>query len=81
VEQRPLRNLIQIYEHLFDGKLREFNIEPINLNLADKEIKSVHARAYTVPRVVEQQIHTEIARSVDIGVLEEDYTSEWASQH
>jgi hypothetical protein len=23
--------------------------------------------------------HTEIARLVDIGVLEEDYTSEWAS--
>jgi hypothetical protein len=28
---------------------------------------------------VEQQLHTEISRLVDIGVLEEDYTSEWAS--
>jgi hypothetical protein len=27
---------------------------------------------------VEQQLHTEIARFVDIGILEEDYTSEWA---
>jgi Reverse transcriptase (RNA-dependent DNA polymerase) len=28
---------------------------------------------------VEQQLRKEIARLVDIGVLEEDYTSEWAS--
>jgi hypothetical protein len=27
---------------------------------------------------VEQHLHTEIARLVDIGVLEEDYTSGWA---
>jgi hypothetical protein len=28
---------------------------------------------------VEQQIRTVISRFVDIGVLEEEYTSEWAS--
>jgi hypothetical protein len=28
---------------------------------------------------VEQHLSKEIARLVDIGVLEEDYTSEWAS--
>jgi hypothetical protein len=28
---------------------------------------------------VEQQLCTEIARLVEIGVLQEDYTSEWAS--
>jgi hypothetical protein len=28
---------------------------------------------------VEQQLRKEIARLVDIGVLEEDYTAEWAS--
>jgi hypothetical protein len=28
---------------------------------------------------VEQQLRKDIARLVDIGVLEEDYTSEWAS--
>jgi hypothetical protein len=47
--------------------------------LTDKGTKPVHARPYTVPRSVEQQLRTEIARLVDIGVLEEDYTSEWAS--
>jgi hypothetical protein len=37
--------------------------------------KPVHARAYTVPRSVEQKLQPrkEIVRLVDIGVLEEDY--------
>jgi hypothetical protein len=69
--------------HLFDGKLQEFNMDPIpiSLQLMDPNCKSVHARAYTVPRSVEQQLQQskENVRLVDIGVLEEDYSSEWAS--
>jgi hypothetical protein len=47
----------------------------------DADCKPIHAHAYTVPRSVEQQLHQrkEIVRLVDIGVLEEDYSSEWAS--
>jgi Reverse transcriptase (RNA-dependent DNA polymerase) len=41
--------------------------------------KPVHACPYTVPRSVEQQLRKEIARLGDIGVPEEDFTSEWAS--
>jgi hypothetical protein len=51
----------------------------ISLNLIDSGSKPVHAQPYTVPRSVEQQLRKEIARLVDIGVLEKDYTSEWAS--
>jgi hypothetical protein len=49
---------------------------PISLNLTEPGSKPVHAWPYTVPRSVDQQLHKEIARLVDIGVLEEDYTSE-----
>jgi hypothetical protein len=47
----------------------------------DPTCKPIHARAYTVPRSVEQQLQQskDIVRLVDIGVLEEDYSSEWAS--
>jgi hypothetical protein len=47
----------------------------------DPNCKPIHALAYTVPRSVEQQLQQskEIVRLVDIGVLEEDYSSEWAS--
>ena len=61
-EQHQLRKLLQKYEHLFDGTLGEFNMDPICLHLIDKGVKPVHARPYTVPRSVEQQLRTEIAR-------------------
>jgi hypothetical protein len=56
-------------------------MEPISLQLMDPNCKPIHARAYNVPRSVEQQlqISKEIVRLVDIGVLEEYYSSEWAS--
>jgi hypothetical protein len=54
---------------------------PISLQLMDPNCKPIHARAYTVPRSVEQQLHQnkQIVRLVEIGVLEEDYSSEWSS--
>jgi hypothetical protein len=47
----------------------------------DPNCKQIHARAYTVPRSVEQQLQQskETVRLMDIGVLEEDYSSEWDS--
>jgi hypothetical protein len=53
----------------------------ISLQLIDPNCKSIHTRAYTVPRSVEQQLKPskKILRLVDIGVLEEDYSSEWVS--
>jgi hypothetical protein len=56
-------------------------METISLQLMDPNCKPIHAHAYTVPRSVEQQLQQskEIVRLVDIGVLEEDYSSEWAS--
>jgi hypothetical protein len=54
---------------------------PISLQLIYSYCKPIHVHAYTVPRSVEQQLkHSkEIVRLVDIGVLEGDYSSEWAS--
>jgi hypothetical protein len=69
--------LLQKYENIFHRILGEYNIEAISLQLKDKGVKSIYVCPYTVPRVVEHQVHSEIARSLDIGVLEEDYTSEW----
>jgi hypothetical protein len=56
-------------------------MEAISLKLMDPNCKPIHARAYTVPRSVEQHLQqgNKIVRLVEIGVLEEDYSSEWAS--
>jgi hypothetical protein len=67
-----LEDVAQMCENLNSEEQHE-------LSLIDPRVKQVHARRYTVPRAVEQQLRTEIARLVDIGVLEEDYVSEWAS--
>jgi hypothetical protein len=70
-------------QYLFDGTLGESNMEPIpiSIQLMDHNCKSSHARAYTVSKSVEQQLQQskEIVRLVDIGVLGEDYSSEWSS--
>jgi hypothetical protein len=46
----------------------------------DPDCKQIHVHAYTVPRSVEQQFQQskEIVSLLDIGVLKEDYSSEWA---
>jgi hypothetical protein len=51
---------------------------PISIQLMDPNCKPVHALSYTLPKSVKQewQQNKEITRLVDIGVLEEDYSSE-----
>jgi hypothetical protein len=48
-----------------------------SFQLMNPNCKPIHARAYTVPRSVKQKLQqsTEIVRLVDIGVLEEEYSS------
>jgi hypothetical protein len=48
----------------------------MSIQLKDPNFELIHVRAYTVPRSVEEQLRKEIARLVDIGVFEEDYSSE-----
>jgi hypothetical protein len=35
---------------------------PLTLSLAEKGVKQIHARTYTVPRAVDQQLRTETSR-------------------
>jgi hypothetical protein len=53
-------------------------MEPISIQLIDCNCKSVHMLAPTVPRSVEQQLQQskEVVILVDIGNLENDYSSE-----
>jgi hypothetical protein len=55
-------------------------MEPISLQLMGPNFKPILVHAYTVPRSVEQQLQQskEIVILVNIGFLEEEYSSEWA---
>jgi hypothetical protein len=56
---------------------------PFSLQLMDPSFKPIHVDVYTIPSSVEQQLQQskEILRLKDIGVLEENYCSEWASMN
>jgi hypothetical protein len=56
-EQHQLKILLQKCEHLFDGTLGEFNMDPvpISLQLMNPNCKPIHAHAYTVYRSLQQQ--------------------------
>jgi hypothetical protein len=70
-----IKILLQIYEHLFNGTLGEFNMDKmqISLQLIGPNYKPVHVRVYAVPRSVKQQLQQSkaIVQLVNIGVLEE----------
>jgi hypothetical protein len=58
VEEQHQLNMLLQNMNMFDVTLGEFNMEqmPISLQLMDANCKPIHARAYTVPRSVEQQL-------------------------
>jgi hypothetical protein len=70
-EKHQLKILLQEYEHLIDGILGEFYINtiPFSHQLIDPNCKPDHVRAYL-------QYSKEIVRLVDIGVIEEVYSSD-----
>jgi hypothetical protein len=65
-KQHQLLNLLPKYEHLFDGTLGQFNMDPTSCHLVDKGVNPVHAPSYNASMVVEQQLRTKITRLVDI---------------
>jgi hypothetical protein len=66
-EKQQLLHIIQKHEHLFDGTLGEFNMDPISLHLMDNGTKTVHSSPSTVPRSLEQQLHTVYRNCKNIG--------------
>ncbi len=78
-EQNKLHKLLQKFEHLFDGTLGNWNTEPIELELKDKDCKPYHAKPYPVPHSQEQKLKDEVERLVKYKVLRKVNRSEWAS--
>jgi hypothetical protein len=79
-ERSHLKRLLQKYELLFDGTLRTWDIEPIDLELMDPNAKPCHAKPYLVPQAQEAKLKAEIERLASYGVLQKVNCSEWASQ-
>ena len=77
-QQQSLLELLQKYEHLFDGTLGKWKSEPYDIQLKERA-QPYHARAYSIPRVYEQTLRDEVQRLVKIGVLRKINQSQWAA--
>jgi hypothetical protein len=77
-EKLKLLELITEFEDLFDGTLGEWKTEPVSLELKEGSIP-YHGRAYPIPQKHNATVKTEVKRLCEIGVLEWQAASEWAS--
>ncbi len=71
-------NLLTKYEDLFDVTLGDWNTEPVSFELKDGA-KPHHGRAYSVPHAHKETLKKELNRLCELGVLEWQPESEWAS--
>jgi hypothetical protein len=77
-EQNELLEVLEEFEDLFDGTLGDWNTEPVSFELKSGA-KLYHSRAFPIPKIHSETIKKEVKRLCELGVLEWQPTSEWAS--
>ena len=77
-QQYELLELLNKYEELFDGTLGDFDTTPVSFEL-QPDSKPYHGRAFPVPFIHKETLKKEVKRLVELGVLREQESSEWAS--
>jgi len=78
VEKLQLLELLTEFEDLFDGTLGDWDTEPVSFQLKEGTTP-YHGRAYPIPQKHKATVKTEVKRLCEIGVLEWQAASEWAS--
>ncbi|MCP4748108.1 MAG: hypothetical protein GY874_18535, partial [Desulfobacteraceae bacterium] len=77
-EQEQFLMLLLDYKELFDGTLRNWQTEPVSFKLKPGTTP-FHGKAYPIPHVHLQTLKKEFERLCELGVLEPQPDSEWAS--
>jgi hypothetical protein len=78
-QQKKLLQLLRKYELLFDGTLGDWKTKPVSFQLKEG-VSPYHGQAFPVPKIHENTlIKVELERLVNLGVLERQPASEWAS--
>jgi hypothetical protein len=77
-QQKKLLQLLMKYESLFHNTLGDWKTKPVSFQL--KEGASLyHGQAFPVPMIHKETLIKEVERLVQLGVLEWQPASEWAS--
>ena len=77
-QQKKLLQLLTKYELLFDGTLGDWKTKPVSFQLKEG-VSPYHGGAFPVPKVHKETIMKEVERLCQLGVLERQHYSEWAS--
>ena len=77
-DQNELMELLTEFEELFDGTLSDWNTEPVSFELKEGT-KPFHGRPFPVPKSHNETTMKELNRLCELGVLEFQPASEWAS--
>jgi hypothetical protein len=77
-QQKKLLQLLTKYELLFDSTLGDQKTKPVSFQLKEG-VSPYHGQAFPVPKVHKETITKEVERLCQLGVLERQPASEWAS--
>jgi hypothetical protein len=77
-DQNKLLELLIDFEELFDGTLGDWNTKPVSFELKE-DTKPYHGRPFPVPKSCKETTIKVLNRLCDLGVLEFQPASEWAS--
>ena len=77
-QKKDLLKLLQKHSKLFSGELGSYPHKKFHIDI-DPEAEPVHARAYPVPRIHLETFRKELNHLVQLGVLQPQGVSEWAS--
>jgi hypothetical protein len=77
-EKLQLLELLMEFEDLFDGTLGDWDTETVSFQLKEGSTP-YHGRAYPIPQKHNATVKTEVKRLCEIGVLEWQAASEWAT--
>jgi hypothetical protein len=77
-QQKKLLQLLKKYESLFDGTLGDWKTKPVSFQLKEG-VSPYHGQAFPVPKILKDTIVKGVERLCQLGVLERQPASEWAS--
>ena len=79
IQRNKLLRLLIKYKELFDSTLGDWQKEPVSFDLKPGA-KPYHGRAFPIPHIHLATLKKEVKRLVELGVLKQQPTSEWAAQ-
>ena len=77
-KQSSILKLLTKHEEMFDGTLGNYTVLENKFELLEGA-KPYHAKPFSIPKIHEETLKTEVNRLINIGVLKDKNYSKWAA--